>query len=141
MKSLIVLERAFLAVEFLFYSFRALSTYIFETYFTFFSPEFYPKLARFVRHVLGKSAPGFRWKELLICSKILSKSVAEKAVINEPLPYFRSQCKFVTLQMLRTCPLQIKSQIPPYFTKSVSRHGIRVKTRSPNYIPQHIIVN
>ena len=37
MKSLIVLQRAFLAVEFLFYSFRALSTYIFETYFTFFS--------------------------------------------------------------------------------------------------------
>ena len=36
MKSLIVLQRAFLAVEFLFYSFRALSTYVFETYFTFF---------------------------------------------------------------------------------------------------------
>ena len=37
MKSLIVLQHAFLAIEFLFYSFRALSTYIFETYFTFFS--------------------------------------------------------------------------------------------------------
>jgi hypothetical protein len=37
MKSLIVLQCAFLAVEFLFYSFRAPSTYIFETYFTFFS--------------------------------------------------------------------------------------------------------
>jgi len=35
MKSVIVLQRAFLAVEFLFYSFRALSTYIFETYFNF----------------------------------------------------------------------------------------------------------
>jgi hypothetical protein len=35
MKSVIVLQRVFLAVEFLFYIFRALSTYIFETYFTF----------------------------------------------------------------------------------------------------------
>ena len=91
--------------------------------------------------VLGKSAPGFRWKELLICSKILSRSVAEKAVINVPLPYFRSQCKFFTLQALRTCSLQIKSQLPHYFTKSVLRHGIREKRRCPIYIPQHIIVN
>ena len=37
MKFLIVLQLAFLAVEFLFYIFRAISTYIFETHFTFFS--------------------------------------------------------------------------------------------------------
>jgi len=35
MKSLIALQRAFLAVEFPFYSYRALSTYTFDTYFTF----------------------------------------------------------------------------------------------------------
>ena len=80
-------------------------------------------------------------KSALICSKILHRSVAEKAVINEHLPYFRSQCKFDTLQTLRTCSLQIKSQIPHYFTKSVSTHGIREKTKSPIYIPQHITVN
>jgi len=94
-----------------------------------------------VRHVLGKSAPGFRWKELLICSKILSMCEAKKTVINEPLPYFRSQCIFVTLQTLRTCSLQIKSQIPRFFTKPVSRHGIREKTSSPICIPHHIVVN
>ena len=98
------------------------------------------KPVRFVPHVLGKPAPGFRWKEMHICSKILPRSVAEKAVINEPVPYSRSQCKFVTLQMLRMCSLQIKSQIPHYFTKYVLRHGIREKTKSPISIPQHIIV-
>ena len=81
---------------------------------------------------MGKSAPGFRWKKLLICSKILSRSVAEKAVINEPLPYFRSQCKFVTLQTLRMCSLQIKSQIPHYLTISVSRHDYQGKNEVPN---------
>ena len=66
-----------------------------------------------------------------------SPGLAEKAVISEPLPCFRSQCKFVTLQTLRTCSFQIKSHTS--FTKSVSRHGIREKTKSPIYIPQHIV--